>query len=655
MNNLIKKIKENPFEEIDKLSVEKLEELILYAADKFFNTEKPIVSDAVYDLMIEFLQKKNKKSKILKKVGASIKNTKDRKKLDYWLGSMDKIKPGNKKINTWKEKYKGPYYLSDKLDGISALLTYKNKKIKLNTRGTATHGLDISGLIKYLNLPDYKKIYNYLKKNNIDGKVNDIALRGELLINKKIFNKNWAKEKKNTRNTVSGVVNSKVFDPLLSKDVELVIYEVVDPFNKFSNMMKIAKELGFKVVNYKKVNTFTQESLSAYLRERKKKSVYDIDGIIVTNNELHKRNIKDNPKYAFAFKDVLEDQMKETEVLSVDWKVSKDGKIIPTLNLKPIEIGGVTIKRVTAHNAKFLFDKVIGKGAKILLLRSGDVIPYIKKVLKPATSGKPDMPDYEWKWNKTKVDIVLKNKNNEMELRNLQYFFSTIGTKGLGPKVVKKFYNYNFKTVEAILNIRIVDIMEIDGFKEKSATNIVNSIKKSIQDIKLEKLMSASNKLGPGMGVRRIKLILDKYPNLLTDYKKWPKEEFIEKIKEIEGFDTITSTQFVENFKSFINFYKKVNKKVKIKKAEKKNSSKLENIKFVFTGFRNKDLQNIIESNGGKLSSSISGSITYLVVKDDESKNNGSSKLEKAKKLKIKIITLDELKKILISSFNINT
>ena len=186
---------------------------------------------------------------------------------------MDKIKPGNKKIDTWKEKYKGPYYLSDKLDGISALLSYKDKKIKLNTRGTATHGLDISGLIKYLNLPDVEKIYNYLEKNDIDGKVNDIALRGELLINKEVFKEKWAKEKKNTRNTVSGVVNSKVFDPLLSKDVELVIYEVVDPFNKFSKMMKIAKDLGFNVVNYKKVETFTEESLSKYLRERKKKSV----------------------------------------------------------------------------------------------------------------------------------------------------------------------------------------------------------------------------------------------------------------------------------------------------------------------------------------------------------------------------------------------
>ena len=137
--------------------------------------------------MIEFLQSKNPKSKVLKNIGSSIKNNKKRVPLDYWLGSMDKIKPGNKKINSWKEKYNGPYYLSDKLDGISALLTISNDdSMKLNTRGTATEGLDISGLIKYLNIPEIKEINKIVKKIG-PGKKNKLALRGELIMKKIYF------------------------------------------------------------------------------------------------------------------------------------------------------------------------------------------------------------------------------------------------------------------------------------------------------------------------------------------------------------------------------------------------------------------------------------------------------------------------------------
>tara|TARA_B110000908_G_C10249313_1_gene450878 strand:+ start:47 stop:1999 length:1953 start_codon:yes stop_codon:yes gene_type:complete len=631
IKDVVKKINNNPFDEINKLSIKMLENIITLSADKYYNSEKPFVTDSVYDIMLEFLQQKNPKSSVLKNIGSTIKNNKKRVPLDYWLGSMDKIKPGNKKLNSWKEKYNGPYYLSDKLDGISALLTIdNNNKMKLNTRGTSTEGLDISGLIKYLDIPKISEINKIIKKIG-KGKKNKLAVRGELIMKKSTFKKNWCKRKKNVRNTISGLINSKIFTPELANDTDLVIYEIVDPVVEFPVAMKVLKNI-FNTVYYKKVDTIDDSSLSTSLKDRKNNGTYDVDGIIVTNGMKHKRNTNGNPKYAFAFKDLLENMIKTTLVISIDWKISKDGKIKPTLNLNPVEFEGVTVSRVTAHNASFVCKNNIGKGTEIKITRSGDVIPYILKVTKP--NKKPDMPDIKYKWNKTKVDILVDGPNDIIKLRNLQYFFSTIDAKGFGPKVIEKLFNAKYNTIEIILKMTQKDYLTIENFKEKTAYNLTRNLKEALTDILLEKLMSASNILGSGFAEKRIFAILKVYPNLMKDYKKWKKQDFIDKIMDIDGFDTITAFQFVENFKNYIKFHKKISKYIKLKKSKiiKKNID----MTVVMSGFRDKDLELQVTELGGKITSSVSKNTTYLVVVDP---NSTSSKITKAKKLKVKIVS----------------
>lgn len=632
---LISMINNNPFETIDGMTVKELEEVIEYSSNKYYNSEKPVVSDAVYDIMIEFLQKKAPKSKVLKNIGSSVINKKLRVPLDYHLGSMDKIKPGNKNLTSWINKYKGPYYLSDKLDGISALLTInKDFNMKLNTRGTSTEGLDISGLIKYMDIPSENKIKKIVSKIG-NGSKNIIALRGELIMKQKTFKKNWSDKKKNVRNTIAGLVNSKVFDPNLAKDTDLVIYEIVDPFIDFPSGMEAIKK-SFNVVNYKKFDSIDDNSLSKYLKERKEKGEYDIDGIIVTNGSKHKRNTSGNPKYAFAFKDLMENMIKEAIVKKVEWKISKDGKIVPTLIIKPIDFDGVTVSRVTAHNASYVYKNKIGKNTIIKITRSGEVIPYIFDVVKP--SKQPDMPDIEYKWNKTKVDILVIGDNDMVKLRNLQYFFSTIDAKGFGPANVEKLYENNFDTVKKVLEMSVDDFMTLDGIKEKSATKLVNSLKKTLSDIKLETLMSASNIFGSGFGERRIEAILMIYPNILSEGKKWTKQEFINKLMDIDGFSSITVNQFVDNFKEYNKFHKSISKFIKLKNVKKPNK-KLD-MTIVMSGFRDKDIQSKLEEMGGKVSNSISKNTTYLVVIDPKST---SSKITKAKKLGVEIISKEDL------------
>ncbi len=648
MAELVKKITDSnkdPIEVASNLTITELEELITYSADKYYNTSKSVISDAIYDVLIDFLKLKAPKSKVLKNIGAKVK-TKNKVKLDYWLGSMDKIKPPSNQLGIWSKKYKPGYNLSDKLDGVSALLTYgHNGTINMFTRGTATEGTDITSLIKYLNLPDWDVVNTYCKQNKIKGDTNLIAFRGELIIKEATFAKNWSKTLKNTRNSVAGLVNSKTINPELARDTDLVLYEVVDPFYPIEKQLKIIGDIGFKVVNSKTINQeLTYEMLSKYLKDRRAKAPYLIDGIIVTSCGKHERNIDGNPEYAFAFKDVLEDQIAKTTVESIEWNVSKDGFLNPTLILKPVNIGGVEIKRATGNNAKNIVDNILGPGAEVEVIRSGDVIPKIQKVIKPAKIGKPDLPKCKWHWNETHVDIILDDldTSSNVLVKNIYYFFSTLDTKGLGEKNVEKLVDAGLNTIVKILAADATKFLKVEGFAEKTAGNLVASIKKAMNNVPLAKFMAASNKIGPGLGEERMKQVLAVYPNLITDYKKWTKTEFINKLKEINGWEEKTSSLLVGNFDEFIKFYDSVKKYVTFKAGPVSSTTTkgpFSGKTVVLTGFRDKALQEKIENQGGKISSSVSKNTNYVIVKDQTVIDEPTDKVSKAIELGITILT----------------
>jgi DNA ligase (NAD+) len=652
MTELVKKLlnpAKDSLEIASNFSIDELETIIKYTTEKYYNTSKSVITDELYDILIDFLKLKSPKSIVLKTIGANVKS-KNKVELDYWLGSMNKIKPGTNQLDSWISKFKSPYHLSDKLDGVSGLLIYRlNGTINLYTRGTATEGTDITPLIKYLHVPDFKTVSKYCATNNIKGELNLIAFRGELIMKETTFNNNWGDVFKNGRNTVAGLVNSKTINPEVASDTDFVLYEVVDPFYSIDKQFKILNDLGFTVAFNKKIDKdLTFELLSKYLQDRRAKSVYKIDGIIVTSVTNQERNTKANPLYAFAFKDILEDQMAKTEVISVEWNISKDGFIIPTILLNPINIGGVEIKRTTGFNAKFIVDNVIGPGSMLEIIRSGDVIPKVHKVLKPSKSGKPDMPNGKWHWNKTKVDIQLDDiiTNQQVLIRNIFYFFSNLDTKGLGMKTIEKLVDAGLDTVKKIISADENDFLKVEGFAIKSAQNLVESIKQVLTNVPLYKLMAASNKLGPGIGEERVKQIVTLYPNIITDYKKWSEDDFIKKIKAINGWEEKTASLLVSNFNTFVIFYDSIKKYITLEPITK-TTGKFTDKVVVFTGFRDKDLQSQIEKQGGKIGSSISKNTDFLIIVDQSVLDKQTDKITKAQELHIKIITKDQLVKLL--------
>lgn len=627
---------------VSNMTTPNLEEIILYASDKYYN-ETPVITDAIFDMLVDFLRIRNPKSQVLKQIGAPVKS-KDKVELPYYLGSMDKIKPPSNKLESWVGEYKPPYILTDKLDGVSGLLVYCNSTIKLYTRGTATHGMDISVLLNYIEVPTYdtvrKEFHKILNSNKC------VAFRGELVISKNRFDKKWASEMKNSRNAVAGLVNSKTINPMLVHDTNFVVYQMIDPNYIMSNQLETIKKLGFSVVHSKTTNEISYEILSAYLLKRRTAAKYTIDGIIITNDKLHSINTSGNPEYAFAFKDVLEDQKATTVVELIEWNESKDGYLIPTIIVEPVDVGGVTIKRITGNNAKFVVDNMIGVGSKVEIIRSNDVIPKIEKVI---TKVKPILPKgKDWEWSDSGVHIISTDKDsNDMKIKSIYHFFSTLDTVGLGEKNIEKIYLAGYDTIEKILQLTKDNIMEIEGFKEKSSTNIVNAIKKATTNIPLAKLMVASNKLGHGIGIERVKSIITKYNDILLNkkYEKLAQDKFIEMIKLIDGFDDITSGIFVSNYGSLVSFYNSIKKYITIEtKISKPTGNKFDGKKIVVSGFRDKNLEEYIVNEGGSLVNTISKNTDILIIKDKSV--SGTSKVIKATDLGVVIYTMDEFNKL---------
>lgn len=641
-DSIINKLKKDVFGTIENLSIEELVNVINITTDNYYSKE-PLIDDNTFDILVDYLRLKDPKNKILKQIGTS-SISKDDVELPYFLGSMDKLRPyidsEVKKFNKWIKNYSPTYYLSDKLDGISALIVYNyDDTIRMYTRGSAIMGKDISKLIKYFkNIPSIEDVKAYCKNYKINGKKCYLAFRGELVMTQEIFEKRWSKEKKNIRNTVGGLVNSKKINPNLARDTRFVCYNVLDPNTFISRQYEVIEKLGLYCVHYRDTNKISMELLSKYLVKRKEKTKYDIDGIIVTNNDLHTQNVDANPEYAFAFKDMLESQKVIATVKDVEWNVSKDKRIKPVVIINKVNIGGVDINRVTGNNARFIKDNGIGKGSELEIIRSGDVIPKIVKVIKKT---KPLFPDLKYEWDKNNVEIKIIGDNlDDVNIKNIHYFFSQLETKGMGERIVRKLYENNINTIEKILKLKKEKLLDIEGFKEKSADNLVKAVKKAVSNKTLAEIMNASNKLGAGMGIERMKIITSTYPSILTN--NWNKKQFIEKIKDIDGFDDITANIFVSNFKLFLDFYNNIKNLISIKEKKIKKDGKYKDMKVVVSGFRDKDIINYIENEGGILTNIVSKNTDLLVIKDKSVMD--TSKVIKAKELNIKIITKDKVK-----------
>ena len=572
---------------------EELRKLIDKYSEAYHNGES-LISDEAFSLLLDQYGNYDK-------IGADpLYNKID---LPYFLGSLDKIKT-EEEINKWKNKYKKPYLIEDKIDGLTLL--YKSGE--LYTRGNGTKGMDVSHLLPYLNL---EKI--------------DFFCRGEIVITKKDFEK-YKNEYSNARNLVSGLINSKkVFKKEILKLLKFYAYRIMDSNDTPLNQLKELKNKGFLIPSYIEEENLNLDDLTSYLIERKEKAEYEMDGIVIYQN---KKNI-DYSKNVIAFK--INSEIAITKVTDIVWEASKNLLLKPVVYFEPVKLSGAILTKASGYNAKFIINNKIGLNSIISITRTGDVIPKIVDIIKE--SDEMILPKEKYHWNDNKVEFILDNSNDEVEVNRINHFIKVMNIKGIGPKRAKLYVDNG---------ILLEDLINAD--KEINIKGIGDEISNIQFKVKapLAKWMAASN-IFQNIGERRFELILSIYPNLLE------LDNISDKIRKIKGFKNL-SDYIADHIEEFKDWIKKLNvdfdytdNEIIIENENENiddNNNDLTNQVIVFSGFRNKELEDIIIKRNGIIRNTVTKKTTILIV--FILFHNRDSKFRKAKELGIKILSLEE-------------
>ena len=605
----LKKLEEEGITILEKYDETTLSRMVRVANRAYYN-EKPIVTDEIYDILCEYVKEHYPNNDALHEIGAPVE--KNDAELPYFMGSMDKIKPDTGILPRWKSKYKGPFVISGKLNGVSGLYTTEGDEPKLYTRGDGYMGQDVSHLIPYLNLPMQ------------DG----LVIRGELIISKAAFKERYSNKFANPLGLIVSTVNAKQLNSQKLEDLQFVAYEVIEPTLCPSDQMAFLENINrVRCEIYKDI---TNEFLSSLLIKWRQEYEFEIDGIIVTNDELYER-VDGNPEHSFAFKMVLGDQIAEAKVVDVEWHPSMYGLLKPRVRIEPVMIGGARIEYINGHNGANIRDKGIGVGAVVKLVRSGDIIPDIVEVVVKAVPKMPTVP-HEWKG----VEVVLEDvkRNITVQRKKIEYFFQQLDIDGIGEGNIARLMKMGYGTIESILGMNYEDFLKIESFKEKKATKVYNSLQEKIKSSKLACLMAASGVFSRGMGEMRIEKVLEVYPDILKTEE--PLEEKIDKIVDIKGFAKKTAAAFANNIPAFMKFIR--NTGLEYKLEEKRETGHfLYGKRIVMSGFRSNELKEALKNVGAKLSGSVTKD-TFVLL----SKKAGTGKAKEAVRLGVKVMTPDD-------------
>lgn len=544
--------------------------------------------------------------------------------------------------------------LSWKLDGLTIVLTYENGDLVSGvTRGT--------GLVGEVVTKNVKQFKNVPLTIPYKGK---LVLRGEAVIKYSDFKKmneelgEDSTQYKNPRNLCSGSVRQLDSGVTAKRNVNCIIFALISSDEEISNLKSDEynwlERMGFEVVERVLVN---KDNIHNTVMEFKNKvKEYDIpsDGLVLTYDDVKYCNSLGTtakyPKHSIAFK--WQDETAETELLSVDWLVSRTGLINPVAIFKPVELEGTIVSRASLHNVSILKGLELGIGDKITVYKANMIIPQVAGNITKSNSlvipdkcpvcggnaGIVESSDVKYLYCLNEFCIAKL-------LKRLSLFVSrnAMNIDGLSDSILSKLIDegiiHNYKDLYHISDYK-EKIIEFDGFGEKSYNNLYNSIEKS-RKVKIENFIYS---LGiPEIGLSRAKLICKTFNNEFDKIKN----ASIEEISNIGGLGDIIAEKWVNTFKNeeFINEVEDVLKEIEFIDVSQSNSNILDGMIFVITGsvnnFANRDiLIEYIEGFGGKVVKAISNNVTYLINNDI---NSTSSKNKKAKELGIKIISEDKL------------
>jgi len=665
-----------------KKRIEQLKEEINYHNYRYYVLDDPVISDYEYDLLMkELMELENQYPEFktsdspTQRIGAEpLEEFQKIKHLTPMISLGDAF--DEKELIEFDQRikrmlnYSGniEYSAEPKIDGLSCSLLYKNGIFTIGgTRGDGIEGEDITA-----NLKTIRSIPLRLLESKKYPKPTVLEARGEVYMKKKDFNELNQQRLKNNeplfanpRNAAAGSIRQ--LDPKITASRKLNIFfwgigaiEAIKINNQWE-ALEALKSWGFKVnplvklcKNIQEVKIYHQEILN-----KREELEYEIDGIVVKVNSFEFQNklgmTTRAPRWAIAYK--FPAKQVSTTIRDIITQVGRTGILTPVAILEPVQLMGVTISRATLHNQDEIDRKDIRIGDKVLVQRAGDVIPEVVKSIPEYRTGEEKKFRLPSKCPECSSDVIkdgavhrCTNISCPAQIKESIIHFasrSAMNIDGLGEKIIEQLLSENLiKDIADLYYLRKEDLLPLQHFAEKSATNLINAIENS-KETTLERFLYA---LGiKQVGIHMAKVLAKHYGNL-EKIKKATVEELLE-IKEIGPETAKAIVDFFQEKKNIETIDKLIKAGIKIKETEAVAEiiSPVKGKSFVFTGemkkYTRQEAEALIEKLGGKVSSSVSKKTDFVVVGEKP-----GSKYEKAKSLGVRIINEEEFLKLVSST-----
>lgn len=628
---------------------------------EYYVNDNPTLSDNEYDSLMDELIKLEEKYPQLKqsnspttKVGNEVIAAFNKVTHPTPMFSLadvfneDEVRDFDAKV---RKEVSNPEYVCElKMDGLAVSLIYKDGKfVSAATRGNGVIGEDITHnvrTIKKLPLTLHKKV--------------DLEVRGEIYMNKKVFNELNEKRKQenlnlfqNPRNAAAGSIRQLDSSITKERQLDIVLYHLPNTtLKKHSETIELLKECGLPTNPNNKICKNIDEIMDYihYWTEHRPELPYEIDGIVIKVNDLAMQKTLGYtvkyPKWAVAYKFPAETVI--TRLDDIVCTVGRTGQITPNAVLEPIKVAGSTIRRATLHNYQYISDKDLRIGDYVYLHKAGDVIPEVvgpvieRRVneLEPYVMiDKCPICGAKLEESASKIDLYCPNEHcPARKVNSLIHFISRgcMNIDGLGESIVEDFYNMGIiKDITDIYKLKDKkeELIELEGFGSKSVSNLLISIENS-KNNSLENLL---NGLGiNGIGAKTAKILAKKYETMDNLMNASSKE--LEQIKDIGSTLSSNISNYFDNPKNriLIHELKDIGINMEYKGEKIIQDEVFTNKKFVLTGtisFLSRDeLKKIIEDRGGEVSGSVSKKTDVVIAGE-----NPGSKYDKAKSLNIPI------------------
>ena len=651
--------------------IKELRKIVEYHAKKYYDEDKPEISDFEYDMMMLELRTLESqypelitKTSLTQKVGGTVKEGFKKVEHEVPLQSLQDVF-NFEEIEAFDERVKKQaqengientqYVVETKIDGLSSALEYVDGKlVRGATRGNGLVGEDVTE-----NLKTIKTIPQELPE-----KIN-IKVRGEVFISKKDFEKmNQEREENeeelfaNARNAAAGSLRQLDSNVTKKRPLDIYIFNVQKiegkEFNSHFEELEYLSKLGFNVNPVRIYCNTIKEVISAInkIGEDREKLTFGIDGAVVKVDNLKLREIMGTtskvPKWAIAYK--YPPERKETVLKEITCQVGRTGVITPMAILEPVKVAGSTISKTTLHNEDFIKEKGLKIGDRVIIQKAGDVIPEIVEAVVSKRTG--EEKDFEMPKVCPVCGAEAVREEGESAVRctgiecpaklyrNLVHFVSreAMNIDGLGENIIGVLLDKKMiANIADIYDLEFEDIASLKKNGKKFAQNLIDSINASKEN-DLYRLITA---LGiRHVGVKAAKILAKTYENMDK-----LSESPIDDLSSVEEIGPIVANSIKEFFeqvqtKDLLTRLKEVGVNMQRLKEDDEDD-RFVGKTFVLTGslekYSREEASNIIEKFGGKTSSSVSKKTSYLLAGED-----AGSKLVKAQNLGIQIISEED-------------